>query len=111
MKFSTIATALLGANAALAARFTEKRRERNAARLARRQGSPRLPATDSQGLEINAADSANGTLNEEYSSNWAGAVLIGSGYKSVTGTFVVPTPKSAGSSSTEVSLRLLNYVS
>jgi len=33
----------------------------------------------------------------EYSSNWAGAILIGTGYKSVTGTFTVPTPTTAGS--------------
>lgn len=39
----------------------------------------------------------------EYSSNWAGAVLIGSGYTSVTAEFVVPTPSapSGGSSGTQ----------
>jgi hypothetical protein len=31
------------------------------------------------------------------SSNWAGAILIGTGYTSVTGTFVVPSPSSSGS--------------
>lgn len=49
--------------------------------------------------------SGNDTAHVDYSSNWAGAVLIGSGYKSVTGTIVVPTPKvpSGGSSSTSYS--------
>ncbi|KAK8061871.1 acid proteinase protein, partial [Apiospora phragmitis] len=32
------------------------------------------------------------TTPTRYSSNWAGAVLIGRGYTSVTGTIVVPTP-------------------
>jgi hypothetical protein len=42
----------------------------------------------------------NETAHEEYSSNWAGAVLIGSGYSAVTGQFTVPTPKvPSGSSS------------
>lgn len=106
MKFSALATIALGAEVALAARWTEKRRERHAARAANRQSNPPLPATDADGLQV-AEAFTNGTVNEEYSSNWAGAVLIGTGYKSVTGTFVVPTPSkpSGGSSSTEVSER------
>ncbi|CAG8231210.1 unnamed protein product [Penicillium olsonii] len=35
----------------------------------------------------------NGTSQEEYSANWAGAVLIGKGYTSVTGETIVPIPK------------------
>lgn len=103
MKFSALATVALGAEVALAARWTEKRWERHAARAASRQTNPLLPATDADGLEIDSFN--NETAHEEYSSNWAGAVLIGTGYKSVTGTFVVPTPSkpSGGSSSTEVS--------
>lgn len=103
MKFSATVAAILGANVALGARWTEKRREARAARSATRQSVPRLPATNSEGIEY--AGSANGTSNVEYSSNWAGAVLIGTGYKSVTGTFTVPTPSepSGGSSRTEVS--------
>ncbi|CAN8102643.1 unnamed protein product [Discula destructiva] len=103
MKLSVFATVLLGANAALAARLTEQRRQRNAERLAKRSGSARLPATNSEGLEISGPESYNETTNVEYSSNWAGAVLIGTGYKSVTGTFVVPTPSvpSGGSTRTE----------
>lgn len=104
MKFSTFATAVLGANAALAAHLTEKRRQQHAARALERQSNTRLPATNSEGLEI----AGNDTAHVEYSSNWAGAVLIGTGYKSVTGTFTVPTPSvpSGGSSRTEVGVFL-----
>lgn len=50
----------------------------------------------------------NGTnLNTQYTQNWAGNVLVGpsNGWKSVTGTFVVPTPKTptGGSATTTVS--------
>lgn len=102
MKFSAIATILFGADLALAARFTEQRRERHAARAAERQSKPRQLPTNSAGIPY---DGITNNSNVEYSSNWAGAVLIGTGYKSVTGTFVVPTPSepSGGSSRTEVS--------
>src|ERR1700753_3026474 len=38
----------------------------------------------------------------QYSSNWAGAVLVGASYTQVTGTITVPTPKTplGGSRST-----------
>lgn len=122
MKLSVLATVAFGANAVFGARLTQQRRERNAERLAKRSGSARLPATNSEGVEISGPESYNETSHVEYSSNWAGAVLIGSGYKSVTGTFVVPTPStpSGGSTKTEVStqfialhnmpLRLVNLV-
>ena len=108
MRFSALATVALGAEVALAARWTEKRRERHAARAASRQTNPLLPATDVDGLQVETF--TNETAHVDYSSNWAGAVLIGTGYKSVTGTFVVPTPSrpSGGSSSTEVSGSLSN---
>ncbi|KAJ5783271.1 Concanavalin A-like lectin/glucanases superfamily [Penicillium paradoxum] len=35
----------------------------------------------------------NKTLQESYSSNWAGAVLIGTGYTSVSGEITVPVPQ------------------
>jgi hypothetical protein len=46
---------------------------------------------------------ATNNSDVSYSSNWAGAVLVGSGYKTVAGTITVPTPKvpSGGSSSTQ----------
>lgn len=108
MKLSALATVFFGANAVFGARLTQQRRERNAERLAKRSGSVRLPATNSEGLEISGPESYNETSHVEYSSNWAGAVLIGTGYKSVTGTFVVPTPSvpSGGSTRTEVSSTL-----
>jgi len=62
------------------------------ARIARRAGahlsSPRLPADGVSAL-------AGNTSHVEYSSNWAGASWESASgtYKSVTGTFVVPTPK------------------
>lgn len=101
MKYATVAALFLGINSALGAKLTEKRRAAHAARAASRRSSPRLPATDVHGNEI--AGAINETTQVEYSSNWAGAVLIGTGYKSVTGTFVVPTPStpSGGSSRTE----------
>ena len=106
MKFTAITSTLLYTSVVLGARFTEERRARWAKReeeavvLRTGSGLPRIPVINSVGTE--ELESVNNT-NEEYSSNWAGAVLIGSGYKSVTGTFVVPTPKapSGGSSSTE----------
>lgn len=103
MKFSAVAVSLFGANVALAARFTERRFQQHAARAAGRQGLPRQAPTNVEGIAYDGI--SNETAHVEYSSNWAGAVLIGSGYKSVTGTFVVPTPSkpSGGSSSTEVS--------
>lgn len=105
MKLTIVTSTLIYISAVLGARFTEERRARWAKHetvaVTARGGSslPRFPVINSPGTE--EFESANNT-NEEFSSNWAGAVLIGSGFKSVTGTFVVPTPKAptGGSSST-----------
>lgn len=73
-------------------------------RVARRAG-----AHQSKPLQLSEGPAAQNSniSNVEYSSNWAGAVVITSAgaYKSVTGTFIVPTPKepSGGSSSTTYS--------
>ncbi|OAA59191.1 acid proteinase [Niveomyces insectorum RCEF 264] len=107
MKLLTVASALLFADAALGARFTEKRRaafaKRGGAAVAARagRGNPLLPAEPSPEAEV--AASTNGTADVEYSSNWSGAVLISTGFTSVTGTFVVPTPRApaGGRASTE----------
>ncbi|KAH6654665.1 acid proteinase [Truncatella angustata] len=104
MKFATVFGTLLAAEAVLGARFTEQRRQRAAERKAKRAldrtSLPRIKADDSivEGLDI-----GNETAHVEYSTNWAGAVLITTGVKSVTGTIVVPTPStpSGGSSRTE----------
>jgi len=61
------------------------------------QGNPLLR---SDGLEGGITDNTN----VQYSSNWAGAVLIGTGYTSVTGTFTVPSPTTAGSGSAWVGI-------
>ncbi|KAI1371865.1 peptidase A4 family-domain-containing protein [Hypoxylon crocopeplum] len=89
---------------AFAAPGTAMRRQRAAERIAERRVSRASNTLQHVEDEFGIA-SKNDTAHVEYSSNWAGAVLIGSGYKSVTGTIVVPTPKapSGGSSSRQYS--------
>ncbi len=100
MKFlATALAAVLGAEAVLAGPVNLVPREpRMTKRRALRKTSPRIAA---EGEEM-VALSSNGS-QVSYSSNWAGAVLIGSGYQSVVGTITVPTPKapSGGSSRTQ----------
>ncbi|KAI0105818.1 peptidase A4 family-domain-containing protein [Daldinia grandis] len=99
-----IVAALLCANLAFAAPGTAARRQRAAERLAERRVSRASNTLQPADSEF-AIASKNDTAHVEYSSNWAGAVLIGSGYKTVTGSIVVPTPKtpSGGSSSRQYS--------
>lgn len=102
MKFSTAAvSSMLLATAAFAAPLTSKRQARHEARrlaraetrsVQRHSNPPYKPGTH----EI---INFNETKDVEYSSNWAGAVLIGSGYTAVTGTFTVPTPQSPNGNS------------
>lgn len=84
MKFSALSTALL-AGAAIAAPLTAERQARREARVQRKSNPPLDPDT-------NKVLSASGDKNVQYSSNWAGAVLVGTGYTGVTGEFTVPTP-------------------
>jgi hypothetical protein len=93
MKFLALATTLLLAGSAVAAPGTAKRAERHRKRIAnsRQKGSP------IHRVGAGAAPSISNDSFVEYSSNWAGAILIGTGFKSVTGTFTVPTPTSSGS--------------
>lgn len=102
MKFTSIITALLCAEAAVGARLTEKRRESRAARqLARRSSNG---ATRSSQPLISSESVLEGITNQsnvEYSSNWAGAVLISTGFTKVTGTVTVPTLTGSSSSSVE----------
>ncbi|KAI3335986.1 acid proteinase [Ustulina deusta] len=104
MKFTlALTTALLCADAGLAARLTAARQARHAARRAAgtRRSLPKIPSEGIHAKEL----AANGNVsNVEYSSNWAGAVLIGSGYKTVTGTFTVPTPSGEGAASAWVGI-------
>lgn len=95
MKFSAVASSLLLSSAALAAPLAENT-------LTRRNGfseTAHLRTHLNQRVEtagnLKAATGENITASTAasavtYSSNWGGAVLIGSGYTEVTGTFVVP---------------------
>lgn len=96
MKLVTIASTLLLAGSAIAAPGTALRAERHRKRAANGRRSNPLNRIDSSG-------SANESF-VQYSSNWAGAILIGTGYKSVTGTFTVPTPSTDGSGSAWVGI-------
>ncbi|KAL1878027.1 hypothetical protein VTK73DRAFT_8251 [Phialemonium thermophilum] len=107
MKFTSALSILLGASSAFAAPSAlpdgvqlVPRIPRAAQRRALRQTSPLIPAT-SAFKEDSAA--AGNSSHVDYSQNWAGAVLIGSGFTSVTGTIVVPTPSapSGGRRSTQ----------
>lgn len=84
MKFSTalFTTAVL-ATSALAAPLTEERQARNAARMSGHMDRKTQPPQNVH----------KGIKNEQYSSNWAGAVLIGNGYTGVSAQFTVPTPQ------------------
>ncbi|KAI1355347.1 peptidase A4 family-domain-containing protein [Xylaria sp. FL0043] len=95
MKTTTVlAAGALFATSALAAPGTAARWANHAARRAGRRSGFKQPAED-DGVYAEA----NGTAkNVEYSSNWAGAVLSSSGYTSVVGTIIVPTPKANGKS-------------
>lgn len=91
LSFDVLSIVLFG-TLAVAAPLTAKRQERHESRrlqVARSEGRlshpPYVPGTD-QILHLNK------TSKEEYSSNWAGAVLIGTGYTAVTAEFTVPTP-------------------
>ncbi|KAI1309798.1 acid proteinase [Xylaria venustula] len=104
MKFTlALATALLCADAGLAAKLTAARQARHASRRAAgtRRSLPKIP---SEGVHAQELIASGNESNVEYSSNWAGAVLIGSGYKTVTGTFTVPTPSGEGAASAWVGI-------
>ncbi|ESZ92048.1 acid protease 1 [Sclerotinia borealis F-4128] len=98
MKFSAVAAATLLAGSAIAAPGTTLRQERASKRAAGvRHGSP------VKYVEGPSSQVTNKT-NVSYSSNWAGAVLVGTGYTSVTGSFVAPSPSTAGSGSAWVGI-------
>lgn len=97
MKYSTVVTALLCAEAVMGAKFTQKRREsREARKIAKRAGGTRSsrPIMKLDDVETN-------NTNVEYSSNWAGAVITSTGWTEVTGTVTVPTLTTSSSSRTE----------
>lgn len=81
MKFANV---LLLAEAAMAARLTQRRRENHAKRALARKSHPKI-ASDRPATVINST-------NVEYSENWAGAVVISEDISEVTATITVPTP-------------------
>lgn len=107
MKYSAVISALLCAEVALGARWTEKRRENRAARqISKRSGGIRksqpIIKSDFAGVESNNS-------YVEYSSNWAGAVISTTGVTEVTGTVVVPT-LSSSSSKTETAGAAVSFL-
>ncbi|KAJ5638256.1 hypothetical protein N7490_008135 [Penicillium lividum] len=92
MKFSTAVLGSALVASAFAAPLTAKRQARRATR--QRQSNPPFKAGTTEVMTL------KNTTEVEYSSNWAGAVLIGTGYTAVTAEFTVPTPSvpSGGSS-------------
>lgn len=88
MKFSTaLVIAVLSASAAVAAPHSAARRARNADKISKRSTGSRISKPM---IKANVTESLSDNINAEYSTNWAGAVLIGTGYKGVTGTFTIP---------------------
>jgi len=90
MLMKTVLVQALLAAAALAVPTSQERRAKRLADRASRRSQP------------NQRQASNGNIsNVQYSSNWAGAVLVANSatYKSVTSTFVVPTPSGSSGSS------------
>ncbi|TVY40489.1 Aspergillopepsin [Lachnellula subtilissima] len=102
MKFAAVVSTLLLAGSALAAPNTAKRQEAHRRRAAGKTSRPVQYVRDANG-NIETGMNSNDTF-VSYSTNWAGAVLIGTGYTSVTGTFTVPTPSTAGSGASWVGI-------
>lgn len=107
MKFSSaiFGSALL-ATAAFAAPLTAQRQARHEARRLARAEARSIQHHSNPPYKPGTKEviHSNETAHVEYSSNWAGAVLVGSGYTAVTGQFTVPTPKApSGSRSGEYS--------
>ena len=101
MRFFQAIGLLAFADAALAAPAGSKRAARTARRAAgNKHNRPIAPNTQNIAdiIEIPA-----NTTHVQYSSNWAGAVIISSGITSVTGTFIVPSDKSDSSSGSSAS--------
>jgi hypothetical protein len=88
MRANVLIAELFFASTIFAAPFTNLRHTR---RHERSRITTR-PQNLTDSAKVNGAAGIN-DVNAEYSSNWAGAVLIGSGYTSVTGSIVVPTPQ------------------
>lgn len=95
MRFTTVASSMLLAGSAIAAPAT--RSEKMAKSRAARHSRPM------QKIDAPADHKTNDT-EVSYSSNWSGAVLVGTGYTGVSAKFTVPTPSTAGSGAAWVGL-------
>ncbi|KAF3770484.1 hypothetical protein M406DRAFT_354471 [Cryphonectria parasitica EP155] len=89
MRFTAVASGLLLAGSAIAAPATRSEKMAKS-RAARRHSNP------NKKIDAPADQPTNDTM-VSYSSNWSGAVLVGTGYTGVTAKFTVPTPSSTGS--------------
>ena len=96
MKFTlALIASLLSASEVFAAPGTARRAANAAKRAIATRGSRPFTAANVTG-DINGPSSVEAT---EYSTNWAGAALVGSGYTGVTGTFQVPSVKAPSGAS------------
>ncbi|KAI0407254.1 peptidase A4 family-domain-containing protein [Xylaria palmicola] len=86
MKALLVVSTLLWASTAVTAPGSFTNRRRLAEPHIRRTSLPQL--VDSNVVSLLDNNSTHG----EYTSNWAGAVMIGTGYTTVSGTIVVPKP-------------------
>lgn len=82
MKFTS---ALLFAEAAMAARLTQNRRANQEARALSRKTLPKI-----------ASENLSNTTETEYSTNWSGAVIISKDITSVSAVVTIPSASSAG---------------
>ncbi|KAI0878608.1 peptidase A4 family-domain-containing protein [Hypoxylon argillaceum] len=95
MKATVVVSTLAWASTAIAAPGLVARPKRAVDPSVRRTGPPQLVDGDFDSLLI------DNNTHAEYTSNWAGAVMIGTGYTTVSGTIVVPKASMpAGGSST-----------
>lgn len=104
MKFTSVASVMLLAGAAVASPLKAKLQQRRHERLAKRmegRRSLRPLAVNATSMEDFVAVSNPDEVT--YSSNWAGAVIVGTDITEVTGTFTIPTVSipSGGSSREE----------
>lgn len=91
---STLVAALFGVEAVLASPVVLTPRTPRAQRRSGRHTSPRIAPSDYSGTAQPTARNTNSTgTTTSYSANWAGAVLEGAHYVSVTGTVTVPQPQ------------------
>ncbi|TVY92248.1 Aspergillopepsin [Lachnellula willkommii] len=101
MKFAAVASTLLLAGSALAAPNTAKRQAAHRKRAEGKSSKPVNYVRDSNG---NIKTGVSNDTFVSYSTNWAGAVLVGTGYTAVTAEFKAPTPTTEGSGASWVGI-------